>query len=717
MAVETPAQMPARNDAELYRRAAVSVAGVALVFCVAVLVMLLINLIQARRSNPIQPAQIELLKGELAKRPADESLRAQIRALDLQIRRNYFATRNRALIGAYLLLGGIAVLLGALRLNTLLTRKLPTPQPPATRTAQWMQTALARRTVIILGVVLAGFLLTMAVVGRHDPSSDYVRTALTLPPPVQPGASGSPLEGLPLAANAPGNQPPVPGVVATPGPVGPAGPAGPPGPPGPPGERGPAGPRGERGPAGERGERGPAGPPGPPGGGAAAPSGEHSTVPAKLPFGPAPGANVLDQVPNWATGAGSSSYPTPQELLTNWVVFRGVAAGRALPALYPTDWDAPAGRNLAWKAPLNLLPGRNSPIVWQGRVFLAGADEHHREVAAYDAATGKQLWKQAVATPESAAEEPPEVMEETGFSAPTMACDGRRVFAIFANGDLAGFDLDGKPLWTRNLGKPDSAYGYAASLTTFRNLLIIQYDQGGDAEAGASSILAVDTATGKTLWRTSRPVRNSWASPIVVSTGKRVEIITCADPFVLSYDPGTGKELWRTECLSGDVAPSPCFGGGLVFVAQDGAGLFAIKPPEPSKGDKGEIKWKAEENLPDICSPVTNGELLFTVSSSGMLTCWDAQTGAKQWEHELGAACSSSPVIVGPNVYITDNDGVTHVVECGRKFRAAGVGKLGEPVRATPAFVAGRIFLRGETSLFAVEQPLPELPEEEIPLP
>jgi len=334
-------------------------------------------------------------------------------------------------------------------------------------------------------------------------------------------------------------------------------------------------------------------------------------------------------------------------------------------------------------------------------VFLSGANEKSRKVFCYDAKTGKAAWAKDVVIELSAKAEPPEVNADTGFAASTMATDGKRVFAVFANGDVAAFDMDGKPVWQKALGKPENMYGHASSPAIYQNLLIIQYDQGTEAEEGLSYLLALDTTNGKTLWRTDRPVPNSWSSPIIVDTGKGAQIITCANPYVIAYAPGTGKELWRTSCLSGDVAPTPCYGNGLVFACQDGAGGFAIQPPQDT-ATEGAIAWKIEAGMPDTVSPVCNDELLFTVASYGMVTCYDMANGQSVWEHDMKAPVTSSPIMVGGFVYLTDDEGVTHIFEASREYKAIGSGKLGEKVATTPAMVAGHIYMRGEKTLYCI---------------
>ena len=348
------------------------------------------------------------------------------------------------------------------------------------------------------------------------------------------------------------------------------------------------------------------------------------------------------------------------------------------------------------------LKGNSSPIYWKGRLYVTGADEHRRGVYCIDAAKGNIIWRQPVETEPLDGAEPPQVMEDTGYAAPTMACDGQRVFAMFANGDVAGFDLDGKKLWARSLGTPVNVYGHAASLAVWRDRLIIQFDQGSDGEDGLSALWALNVEDGKKVWRTDRKVPNSWSSPIVVNTGKRHEIITAANPWVISYSPEDGKELWRVECLSGDIGPSPCYAGGLVFAANDGAGLFAIQPADAEAGTKASVLWQADEGIPDTVSPVSDGEMVLIVTSWGTLTCYEARTGQKAWSHELEASISSSPVIVGDRVYLTDVEGTTHMFGLGRAFKALGTATVGEPVHATPAFVGGHIYLRGDSHLFCI---------------
>ncbi|MEN6344369.1 MAG: PQQ-binding-like beta-propeller repeat protein [Armatimonadia bacterium] len=717
----TESTAPVKRDrTKLYYRTAVTVACVAAVFCLVVLVLLVVNAVQARSADPSKPAQIEMMKADLAKQPTNQKLRDDIRKLDQDIRWSYYITRLRAIQGAYLLLGGVVVLLVSLHFVLKLRTRLPVPTE-VSGLKVWLEAAVARRTVILLGVVLASVLLVMAVLGRHDPSSEYAKTSVKDVLPPQPGPMEVPsmVAGQPTPVGQPNLQSPLSPLAAagSPGLAGPQGPAGPPGPTGPAGERGPAGEQGRQGEPGPAGPAGTAGFPGRPGGssrpGATGESaGEGGRTGRQGMGGPGssgfqgsgtpgfPGGPQRPGLPGTQGGAPAVGQGSP-DLLANWPVFRGYMPGRVSTDRFPVQWDAGSGQGVLWKAAVP-LPGKGSPVAWKDRVYLSGANDKQREVYAFDVATGKLVWKQAVVLNESKSQPAPEVNEETGYAASTMTTDGKNVVAMFANGDVAAFDLTGKQVWSRSFGPLDNIYGHASSPILYRNLVLLQLDQGGDPDGGLSGLLALDVATGKTLWRTPRPVPNSWSTPIVAFTGRRFEILTMASPFVISYDPGTGKELWRTMCLNGDVAPSPAFGGGLVLVAQDGSGLFAIRPPEPNTGDKGEIVWQAGDGLPDICSPAANDEVVILAASGGLVTCYETATGKKLWEHDLGTSVNASPVIAGKLVYLTDTEGVTHIFEAGPEFKAIGVGKFGEPVYTTAAFAAGKVFVRGTKNLFCV---------------
>jgi outer membrane protein assembly factor BamB len=357
----------------------------------------------------------------------------------------------------------------------------------------------------------------------------------------------------------------------------------------------------------------------------------------------------------------------------------------------PISWDGKTGKNIAWKTEIP-LPGYNSPVVWGGKIFLAGANATKREIYCIAGGSGKILWTTPVEKLSGSSAQAPTVSEGTGYSAPTAATDGKGVYAIFANGDIVALDMDGKKMWAKSLGVPQNHYGHSSSLMIYKDKVIVQFDQ-----KGGSKLMALSTQTGQTVWSTNRSVKVSWSSPIVAFTGKRTEIILAAEPFVASYNPATGEELWKLDCISGEVGPSPAYANGMVFSVNDYSKLAAIQ-----LGDQPKLLWENTDYLSDVPSPVATDKYLFLSTSYGTVVCYDTQTGKKYWDKELNNSVYASPIIAEGKVYLLDRTGIMHIFKADQTYVSLGEPKLGEKSDCTPAFSNGRIYIRGEKNLYCI---------------
>jgi outer membrane protein assembly factor BamB len=400
----------------------------------------------------------------------------------------------------------------------------------------------------------------------------------------------------------------------------------------------------------------------------------------------------------------SAEGPSLAEFREQWPRFRGWDGnGFSAETNAPLTWDVKSGSGVLWKSPVP-LPGFNSPIVWSNRVFVSGSDTTNRAVYCYDANTGQLVWQRAVQNVPGTPAKLPEVPESTGFTAGTMATDGRRAYAMFAQGDLVAFTFDGTLAWAKNIGVPKNPYGHASSLALWQGKLIVQLDQG-EAEQGLSRLFAFEAATGKVLWQQARKVTASWSTPLVIEAAGKTQIIALSVPWVMAYAAGDGTELWRFEGMNGEVTPSPVFAGGLLFVPSPSDKLMAIRPDGQGDVTKTHLAWTSDENVPDIASPVSDGELVFTANTGGLLTCFDAKDGKKQFEQDLGVECQSSPSMAGRRLYVFSAKGPVVVAEVARRYQELARLDMGEKVLASPAFVRERIYVRGATNLFCLGRP------------
>ena len=410
----------------------------------------------------------------------------------------------------------------------------------------------------------------------------------------------------------------------------------------------------------------------------------------------------LDKLLGRGAGAASDA-PSLAEFQANWPRFRGPdGGGVAAQGGWNLRLDKTSGLSAIWKSPVPAL-GFNSPVVWSNRVFISGGDAQKREVFCYDAADGKLLWRRVVENVPGSPARQPEVPELTGAAAPTMACDGRRAFVMFANGDLAAFTVEGAPAWSKHLGVPKNAYGHAASLAIWPGKLIVQWEQEEGAPGG-SKLLEFDCATGRLLWERGKPTHNSWASPIIIEAAGKTQIITLALPFIMSHSLADGNELWRAELMEGEVTPSPIFAGGHVIAVSPSYGLIALRPDGAGDVKQSHLAWDNDENLPDVTSPASNGELVFTVTSAGLLTCFDANEGKKIWEKDFAMEVQSSPAMAGNRLLLLSTQGDAVLVEAGRTFAESGRAKFEDRFDASPALVNGRVYLRGATNLWCLAE-------------
>ncbi len=302
------------------------------------------------------------------------------------------------------------------------------------------------------------------------------------------------------------------------------------------------------------------------------------------------------------------------------------------------------------------------------------------------------MWKLAAKNISGSPDQVPKTTDDTGLAASTVATNGKQVCAVFATGDLICADMNGKQLWTKNIGVPDNSYGYASSLLIFGNSLIIQYDN-----RNAKKVLALDLTNGNQRWAKERSERNpSWSSPVIAMVNNKPQLILVGNPGITSYDPNSGEQNWRVEAMSGEPAPSPAYANGIVFAATEYATLIAINTAD------GSVRWKNAEFLPEISSPAATKDFVLVATSYGTVASFDTQTGELIKSEETNAEFYSSPIIVDGKIYLIDTNGKVYVFSAKGDFSLINSFETGEKTFATPAFTDKKIVIRTEESIYCV---------------
>jgi outer membrane protein assembly factor BamB len=415
-------------------------------------------------------------------------------------------------------------------------------------------------------------------------------------------------------------------------------------------------------------------------------------------------------------------------LAANWPQWRGPSGmGVSDEKNLPTQWGV--GKNIKWKTPI-AGRGHSSPIVWGNRIFLTtaiegdlvpgakavkhmngdkefvhpdsvGANRQHTfKVVCVDRETGKILWEQIAfqGTPYD------DRHRKSSYAASTPTTDGKLVYAFFGSEGLYAYDMKGKLAWKADLGKLGTVgMGTGTSPIIYENLVLVQCDE----ENGAGSfIAAVDTKTGKQVWKTPRQVQVSWSTPLLVRTAERAEVIASGTEAIIAYDPATGKELWRHKGVESNAIPSPVANSEMVFVAAGFPAKIAMAINLGGAGDLAEtVAWKYSKGTAYVPSPILYGEYLYLTTDRGILTCLDAKTGTVKYEGgriPIPATFTASPVAFDNKILLTSEDGDTFIIKAGPTHEILGTNSIGEPVYASPAIADGRIFIRGEKNLYAI---------------
>jgi outer membrane protein assembly factor BamB len=252
----------------------------------------------------------------------------------------------------------------------------------------------------------------------------------------------------------------------------------------------------------------------------------------------------------------------------NWPRWRGPQEnGHTIDTGLPVKWTA---ENIVWKSQLP-GSGQSSPIVWGDRIFLTAAQGEMQErlVFCVDRLSGKILWQQSAWKGE-----PEKVHHMNGWASASCVTDGEIVIAFFGRGGIHAYTVDGKPLWSRDLGRFESPWGVSACPILVDDMVV----QNCDADVDAY-ITALDKRTGKEIWRTKRRDHRGWSTPIVVNSGKRREIVVNGHEGAQAYDPATGRDLWFCKGFNGRGEPTVTPAGDLLCVVNGLSGdFYSVRP-------------------------------------------------------------------------------------------------------------------------------------------
>lgn len=404
-------------------------------------------------------------------------------------------------------------------------------------------------------------------------------------------------------------------------------------------------------------------------------------------------------------------------LFGQWPQHRGPDGfGNAANSTLPLTWSESS--NVRWKTAIH---GRawSSPVILDNQVWLttATADGKSLSAVAVDSTSGKivhDLKLFDVAEPQYA-------HPFNTYASPTPVIEKGRVYVTFGSPGTAAIDtVSGKTLWERRDLECNHFRGAGSSPILFRNLLIMHYD-GSDVQY----VVALDKATGKTVWKTPRSVdfrdlgpdgkpkadgdfRKAFATPHVLDVNGAPLLLSLGGRAAYGYDPLTGKERWRLEELKSHSASTrPVAGHGMVFYPTgfDSPQLVAMRPEGEGDITATNVVWRFARSVPNKPSILLVGDVIFMINDVGIATAVEAKTGEMVWQSRVGGTFSASPIHAGGRLYLFDEDGKTTVLEAGRAFKVLAENQLDNGIMASPAVAGNALFVRTTTDLYRIEEP------------
>ena len=423
---------------------------------------------------------------------------------------------------------------------------------------------------------------------------------------------------------------------------------------------------------------------------------------------------------------------SPVGVAAEWKQFRGPdGQGHADAKNLPLKWSET--ENVLWKT---AIPGRgwSSPVYSGNTIWLTTAVEtpltadeleaaRKQKLAgnplakqmslvsslslravSVDARTGKLLGDVELLT----VKDPPAIHSLNSYASPTPVLDGNLLLCHF--GELGTACLDtytGKVKWKAALPSAHSV-GAGSSPILHGNLFIVPCD-GTDQQY----VVALNKLTGEQVWKTPRPpmtgtngdLHKAFASPLLVKTSGREQLIIPGAQWVTAYEPATGKEIWRVNYGDGfSNVPAPVMAGDLVCICTGFMQPQMIAVRTDGEGDvtKTHVAWKILKSIPTMPSPVVVGDQIYFVTDQGVATSASTKDGEVIWTKRIPGNYSASPLYADGKLHFSSREGDTTVIRPGREYEELAVNKLEGQHMASPAVFEDSLLLRTSTHLYRV---------------
>ncbi|HEU4712072.1 MAG TPA: PQQ-binding-like beta-propeller repeat protein [Pyrinomonadaceae bacterium] len=323
-------------------------------------------------------------------------------------------------------------------------------------------------------------------------------------------------------------------------------------------------------------------------------------------------------------GTEAAAQPAAPSRGAYWTNFRGPRRdGKYDQTPVATSWPA-SGLPVLWKQPVGI--GFASFVIADGKAYTIEQRRQQEVVAAYDLASGRELWTQAWNA---------EYNDSNGDGPrATPTWDQGRLYALGATGELRCLDANsGAIIWGKNILSENQASNLQWAQTASPLIVddkVIVLPGGG----GGKSVVAYNKTTGAPVWK-ALDDRQAYVSPMLVELGGRRQIVVVSSLRVVGLTPENGSLLWSYpwDTDMGINVSQPIVVDKNRFFISSGYGKGAALVELKGSGNTftPTTIWENTNMKNKFNSSVLHNGYVYGLDE-GILVCLDVNTGERKWK-------------------------------------------------------------------------------------
>lgn len=377
-----------------------------------------------------------------------------------------------------------------------------------------------------------------------------------------------------------------------------------------------------------------------------------------------------------------------------WPEWRGPARDGVAASAAPAAW--PAALTLKWKVAVG--PGYSTPIVAGGRVFVHAREGDRETVSALDAATGRQLWRDAYPAPYTV--NPAAAGHGPGPKSTPVHHEGR-VYTFGISGVVSCYDAaSGKVVWRKQPSAEQPHFGVATSPVVVDGVVVVFV---GGHDRGA--LMGLDLASGVTRWQWTGGAP-AYASPVVATLAGVRQLVTQSRTHVVGVGLD-GRLLWQVplETPYDQNSVTPVVAGDLVIYSGLSNPTTAIRIGRAGATLTPQEVWSNADVSMYMSTAVVAGDSLVGLGqrNRGQFFALDLKTGRTLWTTRGREADNAALIRIPGHTLIQTTDGELIVAkDSATAFDVVKRYDVAESSTwAHPALVGNQLFVRDANSVTA----------------